>query len=260
MLNYYDMLGVTQTATPAEIKSAYKRISIGLHPDTVGNNVTSHLFDELTRGKETLLTPSLRKEYDKKLDCAESQKKKQPLGEYRLQEGSLLYDSYVSQVRNMMSKLMDSHDRFTKQSLQPVKTGIIEVDAIDLVHGVVAQKIELGGGRDIVVDLDPLTKPGGTAVVRDDSGAHEVTVCLHPASLTHGLYYKGSVFLILAVDTESLLYGGTMQTDILSEAQKLGVSSINILPSSYPICEVSVAEGLRVLLVDEQLVNDSLAK
>lgn len=62
---YYEILGVSQTATSNEIKAAYKRLSLLLHPDRGG---TDALFRELTKARDVLLDPGRRRAYDERRD------------------------------------------------------------------------------------------------------------------------------------------------------------------------------------------------
>lgn len=68
MASYYEVLKISQNATNAEIKSAYRRLARKLHPDV--NNAsenTSAEFAKIAKAYEVLGNPPTRADYDKKL-------------------------------------------------------------------------------------------------------------------------------------------------------------------------------------------------
>jgi succinate dehydrogenase/fumarate reductase cytochrome b subunit len=68
MASYYKILKVSQNATNAEIKSAYRRLARKLHPDVNGGvDTTSLEFAKVAKAYEILGNPQTRAEYDKKL-------------------------------------------------------------------------------------------------------------------------------------------------------------------------------------------------
>lgn len=67
---YYEILGVAQTSSLAEIESAYRRLALQYHPDKLGSGVNAQLdsrFHNLTLIKTTLTNPTLRQQYDSTL-------------------------------------------------------------------------------------------------------------------------------------------------------------------------------------------------
>lgn len=61
MTDYYQLLGVDQNATPADIKKAYRKLATQHHPDKGGDTAK---FQELQKAYETLHDPAKRHEYD----------------------------------------------------------------------------------------------------------------------------------------------------------------------------------------------------
>ena len=63
--NYYDILGVSKTATQDEIKKAYRKIAIENHPDkNPGNKAAEEKFKEAAEAYSVLSDEKKRKEYD----------------------------------------------------------------------------------------------------------------------------------------------------------------------------------------------------
>jgi hypothetical protein len=63
--NYYSLLQCTRDSNPLEIKRAYKKLSLQLHPDKNPSPTASDDFDALKRAYDTLLDMELREVYNK---------------------------------------------------------------------------------------------------------------------------------------------------------------------------------------------------
>jgi len=62
---YYRVLGVSKTATPEEIKSAYRRLAKIYHPDRGADPDTEKKFKEIQKAYEVLSDPAKRAQYDR---------------------------------------------------------------------------------------------------------------------------------------------------------------------------------------------------
>ena len=60
-MDYYRKLGVSKTASPEELKKAYKKLAMQHHPDKGGDQTT---FQEINEAYETLKDPAKRQQYD----------------------------------------------------------------------------------------------------------------------------------------------------------------------------------------------------
>lgn len=61
MKDYYAILGIAKTASPDEIKKAYRKLAMKHHPDRGGDE---HKFKEINEAYDTLSDPEKRREYD----------------------------------------------------------------------------------------------------------------------------------------------------------------------------------------------------
>ena len=69
-MSHYDVLGLKQTATQAQIKSAYYKLSKKYHPDVATNVANAkEKFTRLTAAYEVLNNPQKRAVYDRTLHC-----------------------------------------------------------------------------------------------------------------------------------------------------------------------------------------------
>jgi len=73
VVNFYDILKVKRTASPAEIKSAYRKLARKYHPDVNGGaERAAHDFARISRAYHALIDPQERAYHDSQLRRAES--------------------------------------------------------------------------------------------------------------------------------------------------------------------------------------------
>jgi hypothetical protein len=65
MVDYYQVLGVKNTASVTEIKAAYKRLALLHHPDLNGGSAeAAQTFLQISHARDILIDPKRRAEYD----------------------------------------------------------------------------------------------------------------------------------------------------------------------------------------------------
>jgi DnaJ-class molecular chaperone len=62
--DFYDILGITKTATAAEIKSAYRKLALKWHPDRNKEKDATEKFKEINEAYEVLSSPEKKSRYD----------------------------------------------------------------------------------------------------------------------------------------------------------------------------------------------------
>ncbi|RVE52633.1 hypothetical protein evm_002752 [Chilo suppressalis] len=63
-VSYYERLGVSKQASTQEIRQAYKKLAIKLHPDKTSDSSEQEQFIKITEAYETLKDPEKRQKYD----------------------------------------------------------------------------------------------------------------------------------------------------------------------------------------------------
>src|SRR5258708_941556 len=63
--DYYEVLGITRTATPEEIKKAFRRLAMQYHPDRNKEPEAETRFKEINEAFEVLSDPEKRSAYDR---------------------------------------------------------------------------------------------------------------------------------------------------------------------------------------------------
>jgi DnaJ-like protein len=72
VIDYYKLLGVKNTASQVEIKSAYRKLARKSHPDLNPNSEAGRQFAVLSKAYHTLIDPQERAYYDEKLKAQQN--------------------------------------------------------------------------------------------------------------------------------------------------------------------------------------------
>src|SRR5260221_2424760 len=62
--DFYKILGVSKSATPQEIKTAYRKLALQYHPDKNKGKEAEEKFKEVTKAYEVLSDTQKRQTYD----------------------------------------------------------------------------------------------------------------------------------------------------------------------------------------------------
>lgn len=104
MKNYYEILGLQQTATNEEIKTAYRKLSTKFHPDkNDGDNYFSEWTKKINEAYETLGNISKREAYDKLLINNKSSQETKHSTNSSYNEYQIL-----SQIQNLTTEFLEA--------------------------------------------------------------------------------------------------------------------------------------------------------
>lgn len=262
MINYYELLGVDNKATKKEIKDAYKKISLKIHPDVIGDSSTSDIFRTLTEAKDTLLDESSRMKYDHEIENATtgntSSNQQYPSSQESVissdPSDSIVSLSYVLHAEKLIELIKKEHNNYNNGVVMSGNYGTLEVDAIDLVCGVNNKKIDTGNGEFIVVNIEKNSSPGDFGTVTSNGMTDKAILLLNDATTKRSLYYKKKAHLLFTTDPEMLSQGGMMDVSDIEEAKRAGISTINIPAGSPPIYE-KTTQYINFILIDERILN-----
>ncbi len=126
--NYYELLGVERTATEAEIKQAFKEISIVYHPDSnffdeilpqEMKESDDEVFKAITEAYQTISHRDRRRVYDAELNKAELAKGINSTGEWIRPDGSNpIEKNQVRERTPTVTNLQRLHKQFENEELK----------------------------------------------------------------------------------------------------------------------------------------------
>ncbi|MEO8024606.1 DnaJ domain-containing protein [Polaromonas sp.] len=81
--DYYTVMGVARTATPNDIKHAYRRLARKYHPDVSDEKNAEAFFKEIAQAYDVLRAPDRRAAYDRHGTVAAAAQGYRPVYEWR---------------------------------------------------------------------------------------------------------------------------------------------------------------------------------
>lgn len=184
MKNPYEVLGVTPTASQADIKSAYRTLAKELHPDmNPGDTIVEQRFKEVTAAYELLSNEEKRAQFDRGEINADGSPRMD--GMFRQAHGGAAGSDFEDLVADLFGRR-----RRPRQTKGKSVTYSVSVPFLDAARGGV-QRVRLHDGKTIEVNIPPATGDGdslrlkGQGMPGDGGGPNgdafvEVQVDPHP--------------------------------------------------------------------------------
>lgn len=116
MVNYYDILGVTNNAGLSEIKAAFRALAKVYHPDKNPNE--KELFAKILKAYETLSDPSSKASYDYKLNYFQVQSKTETVSSEKKTEKTWRFDEKELKRRQYYNDYIKKHSTKSEVSAE----------------------------------------------------------------------------------------------------------------------------------------------
>lgn len=187
--DYYQILGVSKTATEQEIKSAYRKLALQYHPDRNKTKEAEEKFKEVTKAYEVLSDSQKRQTYDQFGAAAFEQGAGAggPFGGFGGQQGPFSY-TYTTNGGgfdfggfndpfDIFEQFFGGASPFGRQQRRPVYS--IEIDFMESVKGV-TKKVTIDG-RHQSIKIPPGVDAGSRIRFQD----YDVVIDVRPHARYH---------------------------------------------------------------------------
>jgi curved DNA-binding protein len=188
--NYYEMLGVTKSASSSEIKQAYRTLAIKYHPDrNLGNKAAEEKFKDINEAYEVLSDQTRRVQYDQSLN-RKNFINKAGLGNFGRNNGAGVKATTENRSRSRVET--DDYRPGTTKRTRVVNSRPARRDieakltlGLDEAYRGGKRKIRLEDGRSLEVDMPP-AMINGQRIRLKGQGIEEgdlylkITVARHP--------------------------------------------------------------------------------
>ncbi len=129
MINFYELLGIRETSSKEEIKTAYKNMVKKYHPDVNRSEEANQIIRSLNEAKEILLDDEKRKEYDLSLQKIKyskqfSDNKKETYKETTKEYKETYDEVYVTKWQFFINYWKNGLDKIMSKILKTLLVGI----------------------------------------------------------------------------------------------------------------------------------------
>ena len=112
MINHYQILGVSESASLAEIKAAFRQLAMVYHPDK--NPADKDRFNLILKAYETLSDPRLKATYDYKLNYFQHQGQSSKASSSAVKRKQWRFDEQELKRRNYYNEHIKKYEKVTE--------------------------------------------------------------------------------------------------------------------------------------------------
>ncbi len=164
-MNYYDVLGVPKTASPEEIKKAYRKLASQHHPDKGGDTAK---FQQVEEAYRILSDPQKRSEYDNPSPFG-----KNPNGGWQEFNGGTPFDNFFHQFGPDLGSIFGHRTRAHKNRDINLSTDITLEDSFYGKDIVAQYSLHTGQRRTFEAKIPPGVESGNVLRVHG-AGDHSI--------------------------------------------------------------------------------------
>lgn len=243
----YDVLGVSKTATDAEIKSAYKKLAKKLHPDlNPGDKTAEAQFKKVSSAFDILKDKEKRGQYDRGEIDAQGQERPQRRyyrdfadagaeGAYHTAQGFEDFDDLSGVFSDLFGRGARARRAEHRGPQEPLQMRgrdalyTMEVEFLEAANGA-SKRITLPTGETLDVKIPKGTADGQTIRLKGKGGRGyqggpdgdalvEISVRPHPRFRREG----NDILLDLPISIDEAVLGGTVEAPTVSGSVKMKV-------------------------------------
>lgn len=195
--DYYKIMGVSQTASEKEIKTAYRKLARKFHPDISKEPRAEEQFKEMGEAYEVLKDPVKRAEYDQYIKNKEFNQRQRTQHSAGHQERS--YQSQGGQFDTDFFESLFGHARYQQQPMAGQNyEGKINISLEEAFQGAVKSlQVPVGTGQETKMQTLKVKIPAGV------KSGQQIRLAGQGATGTHG-GPRGDLYLTVNVMKHSL--------------------------------------------------------
>lgn len=119
-MEYYDILGVSHDANAAQIKKAYYKLALELHPDKNPNNPEAEAkFKKVSAAYQTLSDPETRRRYDEHGSDGIDQPEIDPVQLFSMMFGSELFEHLIGKLT--MTTMAGGSEQLSEEEMKQIQ-------------------------------------------------------------------------------------------------------------------------------------------